>query len=213
MIGAVEWLLRRERDLARRGELATGRITHAGISSGKSGKTWWIGFTFALPSGEEVQGRSKVTREYFESLGQVGEEVAVLWDPRRPRRCQALPGMWFTAFPTVTRWIRILSAPPGEAPADVRAAWVGCVLPLFATSGDPRVGRQPRGVLSGQAEDHRPGFAVPVIDAVRELEHHNARAAQWWLENTPHLIRPGKLFVFPREVCELVDEDFAAEPR
>ena len=60
------------------------------------------------------------------------------------------------AFPSaggrhcVSLQIRIISPPPGEAPANIRAAWVGCVLPLFATTDDPRVGGRQEGVLSRQ---------------------------------------------------------------
>ena len=102
--------------------------------------------------------------------------------------------------------IRIIAPAPGEAPADIRAAWVGCVLPLFATTDDPRVGRRAKGILSGQKTDRPQGLAVRVIDALRALECHNAAAARWWGENTPHLIKPGQLFVFPEEACELVEE-------
>jgi hypothetical protein len=102
--------------------------------------------------------------------------------------------------------IRVVAIPPGEAPADVRAAWVGCVLPLFATTDDPRVSPQRKGVLSGGKEECSSGFTVRVVDAIRALERHDARAARWWRENTPHLIQPGKLFVYPGDVCELVED-------
>ena len=85
-------------------------------------------------------------------------------------------------------------------------SWVGCVLPLFATTDDPKVSQQTKGVLSRQDEAYSPGFVVCVIDAVRELESHNAAAAQWWRQNTPHLIQPGQLLVLSREACELVEE-------
>ena len=102
--------------------------------------------------------------------------------------------------------IRIISVPPGEPPAHIRAAWVGCVLPVFATTDDPKVGPRRRGVLSRKDEDCPSGFAVRVLDAVRALEGHNAEAARWWRENTPDLIKPGELFLYPGEACELVEE-------
>jgi hypothetical protein len=102
--------------------------------------------------------------------------------------------------------IRVLSPPPGEAPAHIRAAWVGCVLPLHATTDDPKVGRQTKGVLSRRNEDCPSGFVVRVVDALRALEGHDAEAARWWHENTPHLIKPGELFVYPAEACALVEE-------
>jgi hypothetical protein len=106
----------------------------------------------------------------------------------------------------VAQHFRIVAPPPGEAPAEIRAAWVGCVLPLFASSDDSRVGKKPKGVLSRRPESFSQGFTVQVVDAIRELEHHNSGAAQWWRENIPDIIRPGQLFLFAREACELVDE-------
>jgi hypothetical protein len=102
--------------------------------------------------------------------------------------------------------IRILSPPPGEAPAHIRAAWVGCVLPVYATTDDPKISRHQKGVISRQGTDSPPGFAVQVIDALRELELHDAGAARWWRENTPHVLKPGQLFVYPADSCALVEE-------
>jgi len=68
------------------------------------------------------------------------------------------------------------------------------------------VGRQRKGVLSGRDADAPSGLVVRVVDAVRELERHDAEAARWWRENAPHLIEPGKLFVYPEEACALVEE-------
>jgi hypothetical protein len=101
---------------------------------------------------------------------------------------------------------RIIAPPPGEAPAEIRAAWVGCVLPVFATTDDSRVSQKMKGVLSGEKADRFDGFTVQVIDAIAALERHNATAARWWRENASHLIQPGKLFAFPGKCCELVEE-------
>jgi hypothetical protein len=98
---------------------------------------------------------------------------------------------------------RIVAPPPGEPPPHIRAAWVGCVLPLYATTDDPKISKQSTGVLSGRKSDHPPGFAVQVLDALNELERHHAAAAQWWREHAPHALKPGKLMVFAEDVCEL----------
>ena len=117
-VGLMEWPTRRERNLARRGELTTGHITEAGTSTGAGsllyqlaraasfqpiGKTCWIRFQFPLASGQVGSGKSYVPKAYFEAKGRPGEAVAVLWDARRPRRCQALPGLRFTAFPSADK--------------------------------------------------------------------------------------------------------------
>jgi hypothetical protein len=101
---------------------------------------------------------------------------------------------------------RIVAPPPGEAPAEVRAAWVGCVLPLFATTDDEKVGRKAKGVVTGKKEKRPQGFTARVVDAIDALEEHNADAARWWRENTPDIIRPGKLFVFADRACQLLDD-------
>jgi hypothetical protein len=101
---------------------------------------------------------------------------------------------------------RIVATPPGEPPAEIRAAWVGCVLPLFATTDDPRVGQQGKGALTGQEEERPSGFAAQVVDAIRALARHNPEAAKWWRERRAEIIKPRKLFIFDGNACELVEE-------
>jgi hypothetical protein len=112
------------------------------------------------------------------------------------------------------RKVRIIAIPPGEAPQEVREAWVGLVLPIHrGLFGYKRSWRSfgvlsaPKGelarlwaALTGKAEQ-RTGYAVNVTAAIRILEVHNWQAANWWKQNTPYLVRPGKFFLFPHEVC------------
>ena len=114
----------------------------------------------------------------------------------------------------MARFFQITSLPPGEAPTDIQAAWIGCVMPLFAMSDDRRVSSVRRGVLTRQRLPNRPGYTVRVLDALAVLERHSPAAAQWWRETTPYLIRPGKLFVFALESGRLCDANAcaAAEP-
>jgi hypothetical protein len=110
----------------------------------------------------------------------------------------------------MTRYFQITSLPPGEAPTDIQAAWIGCVMPLFALSDDRRVSGVRRGVLTRQRLPNRPGYTVRVLDAIAVLERHSPAAAQWWREHTPYLIRPGKLFVFALESGRLCDASASA---
>ncbi len=111
------------------------------------------------------------------------------------------------------RYIRIIAVPPGEAPEDVRRAWVGVRIPMPLLHRNPREWRSsgvltgPKNLvarvsalLSGRLERHR-GYAVAVVEAISALEARDPAAARWWRENTPHAIRPGKAFVFAAEVC------------
>ena len=118
--------------------------------------------------------------------------------------------------------VRITSVPPGEAPLWVRRAWVGLELPLTSKYGAPaRVGVHgvmsgPRGtaarvlaILLGRFE-HQRGYVVSAPAAVDVLELADPRAAKWWHESAPHMLQPGKFFVFEAGSGEIVaDRDRA----
>jgi hypothetical protein len=112
--------------------------------------------------------------------------------------------------------IRIIATPPGEAPIEVRRAWVGLILPLVPGYSEP-VETLTCGVLTGPRHwlgrlwwlltdrfDPIRGYAVPVDEALVLLAGASPSAAAWWRENTPHLIGAGRTFGFPAEVCEEV---------
>lgn len=46
----------------------------------------------------------------------------------------------------------------------------------------------------------RSGFIVETQAAIAVLEKSSPEAAAWWQENTPHLLRPRRYFVFPQDV-------------
>ena len=115
-------------------------------------------------------------------------------------------------------FIRIIATPPGEAPEDIRRAWVGVriPLPLFhkhskewrsagVLTGPKSFFARLSALFSGQFERHN-GYAVAVVEAISALEATNPAAAKWWRENTPQAIRPGKAFVFAAEVCVVETE-------
>ncbi len=110
-------------------------------------------------------------------------------------------------------FIRIIATPPGEAPEEIRRAWVGVRIPLPLFNRNAKDWRSagvltgPKGffgrlsaLFSGQYE-RRHGYAVTVVEAISALEAACPVAAKWWRENTPQAIRPGKAFVFAAEVC------------
>src|SRR5579871_3824738 len=76
------------------------------------------------------------------------------------------------------REIRIIAIPPGEAPEEVRRAWVGLVLPLAKRARGPLLARG-FGVLTGQRELTH-GYAVRSRQAVEILSRHAPEAAEWW---------------------------------
>jgi hypothetical protein len=117
-------------------------------------------------------------------------------------------------------FIRITDVPPGEAPRDVRQAWVGLVLPLAPGETGPRDTRTsgvltgPRGFFSqllhlllGWTKPER-GYVVEAAQAVWLLASQAPEAAAWWHVHAPHVLRPGFRFVFPAWCCrEEHDQD------
>lgn len=117
------------------------------------------------------------------------------------------------------RYIRVIAMPPGEAPEQIRSAWIGVVLPLAETKGpQPGVwitqgvlgkdrGRWARikrllGILV--VEQPSVAYAVDVLTAIESLRAHSPSAAVWWERHTPHLLVPGRRFCFSASCCEEV---------
>ena len=111
--------------------------------------------------------------------------------------------------------IRIKDVPPGEAPEEVRAAWIGLVLPV--ANGSRRT-YLAAGVVTGPKNflatclalllgriAREDGYAVESHCAVKLLSEHAPSAAAWWRANAPHMTRAGRLFVFAAKVCEEVE--------
>jgi ATP-dependent Clp protease protease subunit len=109
-------------------------------------------------------------------------------------------------------YIRIVAMPPGEAPPEVRKAWVGLILPTLDGSASTAfvsgVLTGPRGLLStlvghifGSVKRAH-GYRVWAADAFEVLASHNPVAALWWIENRPHLLGPEGVLVFHADVCE-----------
>jgi hypothetical protein len=109
--------------------------------------------------------------------------------------------------------IRIVKRPLGEAPEDIRDAWIGLTLPVLANQSHIVEGPA-FGVLSiprnwlvrqllslvGRVPRQR-GYAVDVTVAVHLLENFKPSAAAWWRSNAPYLFKPGLWFVFEEECC------------
>src|SRR6185295_18281405 len=97
--------------------------------------------------------------------------------------------------------IRILATPAGEAPEDVRQAWVGLEIPL--SPGETKARRIPAvEVLSNQPARSQAYFLVPALEAIARLEAADARAAAWWKDKGPKVLVPGYQLAFPEEACE-----------
>ncbi len=110
--------------------------------------------------------------------------------------------------------IRVVKTPSGQAPPIVRTAWVGMAFP---PSSEPRLVKTftrdvlppPRDVLgiilwlvfAGRKITR--GYRVRSDVVIQALGVHAPKAAQWWRENTPSLLKRGKWLVFPEESCRV----------
>lgn len=121
-----------------------------------------------------------------------------------------------TAPPRATH-ILIVRVPAGNAPEEVRKAWVGVELLLHApglykakVAGllDPPRGRLATWLpfLPGLGRT-KVGYTVPAGPAVEELARRNLAAARWFRMNVPHLLGPGRLLVFAPEECRTVETE------
>jgi hypothetical protein len=117
--------------------------------------------------------------------------------------------------------VRIIATPAGEAPLSVREAWVGLVLPLkvkftpvptklpqFGVLSGPKtaIGQIFRYVL-GRHPGSRNVYLVDPVAAIEVLKEKDHTAAEWWLTNVPHFIRPNWSFGFEAEVCEFLPDE------
>jgi len=111
--------------------------------------------------------------------------------------------------------IRIVSVPPGEAPEDIRRAWIGLTLPIRGRGPIMGIGS---GVLTGPKGilellwrlltfrmRVQAGYAVDVATAIDILAKTRPDAAAWWRHAAPHLFRRGRLFVFATSCCQPVE--------
>jgi hypothetical protein len=112
------------------------------------------------------------------------------------------------------RWIRIVTTPPGDAPEEVRQAWVGLELPL--ASGARRVWFVPAGDCTGLTAASRSfgaslcsaltrrwvrGYLVHAPRALALLAAKDPAAVRWWRDHSSSAWKPGRKFTFPRDVC------------
>ena len=102
----------------------------------------------------------------------------------------------------------ITEVPPGEAPLWVREKWVGLSIPLVQSTTKPLEFRT-TGLLTGPLGfwgcllalfsgklKRETGFLVESKVAIDLLSKSAPEAANWWSENTPHLLGAKQYFVF-----------------
>lgn len=110
--------------------------------------------------------------------------------------------------------IQIINLPKGEAPEEIRKAWIG--LQLVADDSSPaaipiyHVITGPRsrlGMLIQRLrglEERWEGYVVNALEAIETLAKFDPKAAEWWYQNTPHLLDGIQPLVFDIGCCRIV---------
>jgi hypothetical protein len=96
--------------------------------------------------------------------------------------------------------IKIVTTPPGEAPEEMRAAWVGLTFPAIRTP----VSIDGVGGLAHLKLPSQPGYLVPGALAVELLQQQWPEAASWWRENAPDATGPEGFLFLDLESCRRV---------
>ncbi len=95
--------------------------------------------------------------------------------------------------------------PGGDAPEDVRKAWIGLVIPVDPHFEQPAL-IDSRMVASGVHAGPVKGYTVLAILAFEALAKSDAGdTIHWWWKNAREYYREGMHFVFDSECCELID--------
>lgn len=76
---------------------------------------------------------------------------------------------------TLAKKFKVIRVPIGEAPEDVRQAWVGVVLDLFRLGKGGEIG-----VVSGKILPDREVVVTPKADALKALADKDPTAAEWY---------------------------------
>src|SRR5450432_2223289 len=100
--------------------------------------------------------------------------------------------------------IKIIAVPAGEAPEEIRRAWVGLEIPLPAGKRGLLVG-QSSGTASAKQGAFR-GYFVDTETAVSLLAERAPAAAAWWRQNASPLFQPGRGLGFREEFCNTIDD-------
>jgi hypothetical protein len=94
--------------------------------------------------------------------------------------------------------IRVTATPPGDAPEEIRRAWIGLELPLSKVGVQDLDGE---GVLSRRGAGSVRGYVVLGKTAVALLASQAPEAAEWWRRNAPHVVASGYELIFPESTC------------
>lgn len=112
--------------------------------------------------------------------------------------------------------VRIVSAPNGRSPVEVREKWIGCELPLLCANAEliktwvsyytPPTGYISFwwGVLRGRVISQK-GFPVDGKTALDILGQSNVDAKNWYVENMPHFNHRWMVMFFEASTCSLIE--------
>ena len=99
--------------------------------------------------------------------------------------------------------IRIVGTPSGDAPLEIREAWVGLELPVERIDANRLVG----GVLTGQPKVLGHAYSVNFNEAMHVLaDNDQMTAVSWWISVWPPRSFEHDCLVFDGDCCEPIAE-------
>lgn len=94
--------------------------------------------------------------------------------------------------------IKITETPDGEAPEEIRKAWIDVELD-YLTKTSPNTSLE--GVVTGNPVKRKTGgFAVYSKEAIGALKEKNKEAAEWWEKNFSIIKHP--ILIFNESCCK-----------
>ena len=115
--------------------------------------------------------------------------------------------------------IHVIAVPRGDAPDEIRQAWVGLTLPLAEGETGSRAFSSDRLCTSLRSRlwylwlvltwRKPPDFRVYIVDhnvAFETLSRASPFALNWWRENRPYLFEQKLKVAFYVEECELIED-------
>jgi len=101
--------------------------------------------------------------------------------------------------------IRIVSIPGGQAPEEIRRAWVGVKIPVDESVEQPSIQDTGGVIARGDQPVPKRVFTVFALDAFGALKEHDAEAWGWWNCNAQQFFCEGRHLLFDESACELIN--------
>jgi hypothetical protein len=110
------------------------------VNAGAGDQCQYEGFQYVAREAWERVTQNRLGDFPAAEIMQPDEPAGEPWSEDGDDLERRFPKLWRKFAAPPLRRVRIVAAPPGEAPPEIRAAWIGCALPLVAGTDSPQFG-------------------------------------------------------------------------